>query len=78
MMMLGPGMYQHVEQACKDCGGEGNKVDPKDICKDCKGNKIFERKKELDVYIEPGTPNEHVLNFYGEGDEYTGISAGDV
>jgi len=32
----------------------------------------------LDVYIEPGTPDKHVIEFYGEGDEYPGISAGDI
>ena len=78
MMQLGPGMYQQVQQPCKDCGGEGKQLDPKDICKQCKGKKIFETKKDLDVYVEPGCPDEHVMNFYGEGDEYPGITAGDV
>ena len=37
MMMLGPGMYQHMTQPCSECKGEGKKIDPKDICKSCKG-----------------------------------------
>lgn len=78
MMMLGPGMYQHVQQPCKDCGGEGKRVEAGDVCKECKGKKIFDRKKELDVYVEAGTPDEHVMNFYGEGDELPNVQAGDV
>lgn len=78
MVMLGPGMYQHVQQHCKDCGGEGKRVDPADVCKECKGKKIFDRKKDLEVYVEPGTPDEHVMDFYGEGDELPGVQSGDV
>jgi len=28
--------------------------------------------------VEPGVPDKHVIEFYGEGDEYPGVSAGDV
>lgn len=78
MMMLGPGMYQHVQQHCKDCGGEGKRVEAADICKECRGKKVFDKKKDLEVYVEPGTPDEHVMAFYGEGDEMPGVQAGDV
>lgn len=76
--MLGPGMYQQVRQQCPDCRGEGKTINAADVCKQCKGKKIFEQQKTLDVYIEPGTPENHVMEFYGEGDEYPGINAGDV
>lgn len=78
VMQLGPGMYQHVQQPCRECDGQGKSINPADICKTCKGRKVFEQNKTLDVYIEPGTPDKHVIDFYGEGDEYPGVSAGDV
>jgi DnaJ family protein A protein 2 len=78
MVMLGPGMYQHVAQPCKECSGEGKTVSEKDKCKTCKGQKVIEQKKTLEIALEPGVPNEHDYILYGEGDEYPGISAGDI
>ena len=70
MIMLGPGMYQHSSQPCKDCKGEGKSVPEKDKCKKCKGNKVIDEKKNLEVAIESGVPHEHDYIFTGENDEY--------
>ena len=78
MIMLGPGMYQHSSQPCKDCKGEGKSVPEKDKCKKCKGNKVIDEKKNLEVAIESGVPHEHDYIFTGENDEYPGIMGGDV
>ena len=52
MVMLGPGMYQHVRSHCGECRGEGKTVSEKDKCKKCKGQKVMEVKKTLEVPIE--------------------------
>lgn len=53
-------------------------MDSKDKCKECNGQKVKENTKNLEVTIEPGVPTDHDSVFYGEGDEYPEISAGDV
>lgn len=70
--MLGPGMYQHVQQHCSDCKGEGKTCAEKDKCKTCKGLKVIDQKKVIDVAIEQGVPNEHDYVFNGECDELPG------
>ena len=69
-VMLGPGMYQVTSQPCHECRGEGTSVDAKDRCKTCKGNKVIEEKKTLEVSVEPGVPHEFDYVITGEGDEY--------
>ena len=73
MIMLGPGMYQHSSQPCKDCKGEGKTVPEKDKCKKCKGNKVIDESKTMEVAIESGVPHEHDYIFTGESDEYVKI-----
>ena len=69
MMMLGPGMYQHMSIPCNDCAGEGNIIEEKDFCEECKGKKMVEIEKELDVALDCGAPQEHDYLFEGEGQE---------
>lgn len=40
--------------ACSVCSGEGKFYSPKDKCKKCKGKKVTEEKKMLEIYIPPG------------------------
>ena len=49
--------------------GTGDIMAEDDRCPACKGEKILEEKKELDVKIEPGVPDNHVYTFQGEGNE---------
>ena len=44
-------------------------VDEKDKCKSCKGKKIAEVKKTLEVAVEPGCPAEQDIYLHGESDE---------
>jgi len=37
-----------------------------DRCKNCKGEKVIEVEKNLEVHIESGCPNEHDYIFTGE------------
>ena len=49
--------------------GRGDTMSENDKCPKCKGEKILEEKKELDVKLDPGVPDKHIYNFPGEGHE---------
>jgi len=69
LLQLGPGMFQQLRTHCSECGGEGKSVNEKDKCKKCKGEKIVQTNKTLEVPIEKGLPERHVITMHGEGDE---------
>lgn len=45
------------------------KMDEKDRCKKCKGKKIVDNEKIVEVPLEKGVPEDKDYCFYGEGDE---------
>lgn len=62
-------------------------MDEKDRCKKCKGNRVADVEKVIEVPLEKGVPDEHDYTFYGESDEMVpnliviykpGIMAGDL
>lgn len=53
-------------------------MDEKKRCKKCKGKKIAEVEKKVDVSIESGCPSDNVIKFNGEGNELPGAEAGDL
>lgn len=65
MVQLGPGMYSQSQGACGDCKGEGEIIKEQDKCKVCKGKKVTNVEKMLEVAIESGCPNEHDYIFTG-------------
>lgn len=78
VVQLGPGFISSQRAPCPDCGGEGMCYDKKDQCKSCKGQKIIEEDKTIEVPIEQGCPNDHHVQFTGEGNEIPGALAGDL
>ena len=78
MQQIGPGMYTQSVGTCDTCSGEGRIVDPKYRCKKCKGKRVLEEKKVIEVQIDKGAPNKHRYNFHGESDEAPGFQAGDL
>lgn len=53
-------------------------MDEKKKCKKCKGKKLTEIEKKVEVCIEPGCPSDHIIKFNGEGNEFPGAEAGDL
>lgn len=53
-------------------------MDEKKRCKKCKGKKIGEVEKKVDVSIEAGCPSDHIIKFNGEGNEIPDAEAGDL
>jgi DnaJ-class molecular chaperone len=75
---LGPGMMQQVQMQCRECGGEGEIIKPKDRCKSCKGKKVKKEKLDLEVFIDKGMKVGHKISFPGKGHQAPGMEAGDI
>ncbi len=71
------GIIQQTIQ-CNDCNGEGTTVKEKDRCTECKGQKVNQKTKTLEVEIDKGAPDGKRYTFAGESDEFPGVEAGDV
>jgi DnaJ family protein A protein 2 len=74
---MGP-MIQQMQSTCGDCRGSGEIIREKDRCKTCKGKKVTQEKKILDVYVDKGMKNGQKITFSGEGDQAPDIIPGDV
>ncbi|KAI8332298.1 hypothetical protein BC941DRAFT_462980 [Chlamydoabsidia padenii] len=70
------GMLQQMQVPCGECNATGEIA--KDRCKKCKGKKVTEEKKFLDVFIEKGMIDGQKIVIKGEGDQEPGVEAGDV
>lgn len=66
---LGPSMIQQMQQACNDCRGTGESINDKDRCPGCKGEKVLQEKKVLEVHVEKGMQHNQKITFPGEADE---------
>lgn len=66
---LGPSMIQQMQQACNDCKGTGESINDKDRCPGCKGEKVLQEKKVLEVHVEKGMQHNQKITFPGEADE---------
>uniref|UniRef100_A0A667GNM3 CR-type domain-containing protein n=1 Tax=Lynx canadensis TaxID=61383 RepID=A0A667GNM3_LYNCA len=59
---IGPGMVQQIQSVCMECHGHGERINPKDRCKSCNGRKIVQEKKILEVHIDKGMKDDHLVN----------------
>ncbi|GLJ30744.1 hypothetical protein SUGI_0609300 [Cryptomeria japonica] len=75
---LGPGMIQQMQHVCSDCRGSGETISDKDKCGQCKGNKVVQDKKMLEVNVEKGMQHGQKIVFQGEADEAPDTITGDI
>ncbi|XP_057381869.1 dnaJ homolog subfamily A member 2-like [Daphnia carinata] len=75
---LGPGMMQQIQSVCTTCNGEGEMINERDRCKPCKGKKVQNETKILEVHVDKGMKDGQKILFRGEGDQQPGVEAGDV
>jgi len=75
---LGPSMIQQMQHACNDCKGTGETISDKDRCPQCKGEKVVQEKKVLEVIVEKGMQNGQRITFPGEADEAPDTATGDI
>lgn len=66
---LGPSMIQQMQHPCNECKGTGETINDKDRCTHCKGEKVVQEKKVLEVIVEKGMQNGQRITFPGEADE---------
>lgn len=66
---LGPSMIQQMQHPCNECKGTGETISDKDRCTQCKGEKIVQEKKVLEVVVEKGMQHGQKITFPGEADE---------
>ncbi|XP_066248346.1 dnaJ homolog subfamily A member 2-like [Euwallacea similis] len=75
---IGPGMVQQVQSACSDCRGSGEIIKEKDRCTTCKGKKVCNETKTLEVHVDKGMKDNQKIILRGEGDQQPDIETGDV
>ncbi|MQM16401.1 hypothetical protein Taro_049358 [Colocasia esculenta] len=75
---LGPGMIQQMQHPCNECKGTGETINEKDRCPQCKGEKVVQEKKVLEVHVEKGMQNGQRITFPGEADEAPDCITGDI
>lgn len=75
---LGPSMIQQMQHVCPDCKGSGETISEKDKCTQCKGEKVVQDKKMLEVHVEKGMLHGQKITFPGEADEAPDNITGDV
>ena len=66
-----PGSFYDSANAtpCNECKGTGDTINDKDRCPQCKGEKVVQGKKVLEVIVEKGMQNGQKITFPGETDE---------
>jgi len=64
------GQYKHIKTNCTDCAGIGRVCQNK--CAECKGMRVKQNKKIIEVYIDPGMVEGHVITFHGQADQGQG------
>lgn len=52
---IGPGLVTQETVLCNSCKGTGSIYKEKDRCKKCKGNRVTEERKVLEIYIPRGS-----------------------
>eukprot|EP01087_Luapelamoeba_hula_P014529 TRINITY_DN4270_c0_g1_i1.p1 TRINITY_DN4270_c0_g1~~TRINITY_DN4270_c0_g1_i1.p1 ORF type:complete len:446 (+),score=71.96 TRINITY_DN4270_c0_g1_i1:128-1465(+) len=78
LRQLGIGMIQQLQTVCTKCRGQGVAISEMDRCIKCRGNKVVQEKKILDIYIDKGMMHEQKLTYGGEGDQEPDVIPGDV
>ena len=77
VQQIAMGMIQQTVQ-CNECNGEGYVIKEKDKCQGCKGQKVSQIKKVLEVHLDKGAPDGKRYVFAGESDEVPDVEPGDV
>jgi len=76
MHQLGPGFMQQVQSACDMCSGTGKIIKHK--CTECKGKKVVNGERMIDVWVEKGMPDGATIEFENQADERPDRAAGHV
>ncbi|WFD06009.1 Type I HSP40 co-chaperone [Malassezia vespertilionis] len=77
LRQIGP-MVQQTQQPCTDCNGTGEIINERDRCKECRGKKVNQERKVLEVRIDKGMEDGQQITFKEEADQAPNTIPGDV
>jgi DnaJ family protein A protein 2 len=72
------GQFKEVKIDCDGCSGSGEITPEGNKCLECKGRKVVNQKKVIEVMIDKGSPDGDKYTYHGEADEFPEKEAGDV
>jgi DnaJ homolog subfamily A member 2 len=75
---VGPGMVAREAAICDRCEGSGNSIKEKDRCKKCKGKRVCQERKPLEIYIPRGSMQGDRIVLEGEADQHPDMKPGDL
>ncbi|XP_038220589.1 dnaJ homolog subfamily A member 2-like [Zerene cesonia] len=75
---MAPNMTRQFQTRCHTCQGQGETISEKDKCPKCKGKKVLNETKILEVHVEKGMRENQKITFRGEGDQQPDTEPGDV
>lgn len=75
---VGPHLVANENVPCGTCSGAGKVYKDKDRCKRCKGKRVTQTKKVLELYIPPGSRGGDKIVLSGEADQIPGQEPGDL
>jgi DnaJ family protein A protein 2 len=78
MQQLAQGFMTQQVVTCKDCKGAGKTIDEKNKCSECKGRRVTNEAKTLEINIDKGMKHGQKLVFEGEADESPDVLPGDI
>ncbi|KMP09135.1 chaperone protein dnaJ [Coccidioides immitis H538.4] len=78
LVQIGPGLVTRATAECKVCEGSGKFFQAKDKCKKCKGKRVTEERKLLEIYIPRGAKQGDRIVLEGEGDQIPDVEPGDI
>lgn len=64
IQQLGPFM---TRASCPSCGGQGSVIKPNKHCENCKGDKVTNYKRTIEIKLPKGVPNRHSFKVEGKG-----------
>jgi DnaJ family protein A protein 2 len=70
IVQLGPGMIQQVLQNCDKCGGRGKIIKNDEICPQCKGARMNNITKSVEVTLGNGIKDKEQIVIHGESDDH--------
>ncbi|OJD30482.1 uncharacterized protein BKCO1_6000040 [Diplodia corticola] len=72
------GMLSQVTTQCANCSGSGKVFKDKEKCKKCKGKRVVEKRKILELYIPRGAREGERIVLAGEADQQPDQEPGDI
>lgn len=65
--MLAPGFVTSTQSMCEQCQGIGKQIKPGFECNECKGNKIIETRKPINIQLKQDTRNGETIVLKNQG-----------